>query len=43
MRIYPKNIFEENPPYDRDTDIDFTYEIDMLVDMEELWVTKLLQ
>ena len=37
MRIYPKNVFEENPPYDRDTDIDFTYEIDMLVDMEELW------
>lgn len=37
MRVYPKNKSEEVPPYDRDTDIDFTYEVDMLVDMEELW------
>ena len=37
MRVYPKNKSEEVPPYDRDTDIDFTYEVDMLVNMEELW------
>lgn len=37
MRVYPKDINEENPPYDRDTDIDFTYEIDMSVDMNEFF------
>lgn len=37
MRVYPKDINEENPPYDRDTDIDFTYEIDMMANMDEFF------
>ena len=37
MRVYPKDINEDNPPYDRDTDIDFTYEIDMMANMDEFF------